>query len=124
MIYFYEYPPVYGPVSKDGKQSISIYTPEDGARHTYITDKNKVDEFSSIMSQGKKDGTKSLLGFMTAMATSAMTLSEKTKIKAIGWGGVALGIGYGILKFIDAYKSEKKLEKIMNDFKNNGANVN
>ena len=87
--------PIYGPVTGNGKQTISVYE-NDGAGHTYITDKCKVDEFKSNHDKSVSDGRKSLAGFLVAFAGSAATYAENAKVKALGWGAAALGMAYAL----------------------------
>ena len=109
--------PIYGPVTSNGKQTISVYE-NDGAGHTYTTDKCKVDEFKSNHDKAVSDGRKSLAGFLTAFAASIVTYTENAKVRAFGWGAAALGMAYGIYKLVCTYKDTKAAEKVLEDIRN------
>ena len=110
--------PIYGPVTSDGKQSLSVYE-NDGAGHTYITDKTKVDEFKKMHDKSVSNGRKSLIGFLGSFVASMATYSEKANTRTLGWIGVGIGMLYGAYKLISAFMDTKAAEKVLNDIKNN-----
>ena len=99
MIYFIpNTTPTLGPVTKDGKQAISIYDTKNDARKTYVTDKQNVDDYMSARKSRDRSYALTLfsgaLGIMSASLKKAKDLPAQMKGKilpaACVFGGISL----------------------------------
>ncbi len=90
--------PILGPVQKDGKQTINLYT-KDGVRKTFIVSKEEVDTF---VKDTHKSNVRTGCGVLGTLVGGLLSLTAFTEMRkpALGWTSAVIA-GVSLLATIN-----------------------